>query len=185
MRATVRPSLALGVCLLMMVPVFPKREHKPLPPPSSYKPVNVYDPARDPAKDIKDAIAEATQSKRRILLEVGGDWCIWCHIMDNLFEGHSKLAKLRDTHYVRVKVFYGEENANRDFLAQYPRILDYPHFFVLDSDGTFLHSQGTHSFEHGKTYNETKVSWFLRKWELGSWRRVSPDSPDAFDKPKR
>ena len=40
--------------------------------PVAYEPVHHYDPARDAAKDIDDAVAEAARSGKRVLLEVGG-----------------------------------------------------------------------------------------------------------------
>jgi Thioredoxin-like len=118
------------------------------------------------------------------LLEVGGDWCIWCLIMDNCFHDHPKLEKLRDSHYVRVKIYFGTENPNSQFLSQYPRIPDYPHFFVLDSHGKFLHSQATHGFEHGKTYKDDKIASFLKKWEPGSKHGNTPDPPETPGKHK-
>ena len=38
-----------------------------------------YDPTADPFLDLQQTVSEATSSGRRILLEVGGEWCIWCH----------------------------------------------------------------------------------------------------------
>jgi thiol:disulfide interchange protein len=160
-----KQSMAFGLCLFVMVPMIPKRGHKPPPPaPSDYKPVTVYDAARNPAKDLQDAMREAARTKRRILLEVGGDWCVWCHIMDGFFESHPALQKLRDSHYVRVKINYGKDNPNEEFLSHYPRIAQYPHFFVLDSQGKLLQSQDTGVFEHGRTYNHKKLASFLKKW---------------------
>ena len=123
-----------------------------------------YDVSRDPAKDLKDAIAEATRTHKRILLEVGGEWCVYCHIMDTVFESHPQLKKERDDHYVTLKVNYSKDNPNDSFLSHYPAIVDYPHFFVLDSNGTLMHSQPTHPFEHGKNYNAGKIDAFLKKW---------------------
>lgn len=62
-----------------------------------------------------------------------------------------------------VKVNYSTENPNQEFLSHYPKIPDYPHFFVLDSKGTLLLSQPTHKFEHGRTYNAGKIEDFLKK----------------------
>ena len=164
-RAKMKQSMALGLCLFVMVPMISKRGHKSPPaPPPDYKLVTVYDAARNPAKDLQDAMGEATRSQRRILLEVGGDWCVWCHIMDGFFEGHPALQKLRDSHYVTVKINFGKDNPNEEFLSHYPRIAQYPHFFVLDSQGKLVQSQDTGVFEHGRTYNSKKLASFLKKW---------------------
>jgi thiol:disulfide interchange protein len=153
---------ALGVCLLVAISASAKHPHK-APPPAPPKPVATYDAARDPAKDLQSAIAEATRTKKRILLEVGGDWCVYCNIMDETFASHPQLRKVRDTNYVTLKVNFSKENPNEAFLSHYPKIADYPHFFVLDSKGAFLLSQPTHKFEHGKSYNVSKIDAFLKK----------------------
>ena len=65
-----------------------------------------------------------------------------------------------------MKVNKSDENDNTDFLSKYPEIPGYPHFFVLDQDGTFLHSQGTGELESGQGYDEEVFLSFLKKWKL-------------------
>ena len=167
-RTIVKSLVALAVCLLAFLSMGAKlgRKAPPPPPPTTtgYKPVTVYDASRDPNKDLQDAIAEATRTKKRILMVVGGDWCVYCGMLDNAFEKHQQLRKARDESYVTLKINYSKENPNAVFLSKYPKIPEYPHFFVLDSKGTLLHSEPTHRFEHGKTYNAGKIDSFLKKW---------------------
>ena len=88
-----------------------------------------YDESRDPVKDLQNAMIEATRTnKKRILVDVGGDWCVYCGMMDATFDGHPQLRKVRDTYFVTVKVNYSKENPNDAFLSKYPRIADYPNF---------------------------------------------------------
>ena len=129
-----------------------------------YVPVTVYDPSRDAEKDIQDAVAEAGRTGKRILLEVGGQWCGWCHILDRYFEQSPELTGFREKGFIMVKINYSQENENKAVLARYPEIPGYPHLFVLDSDGKFLHSQGTAELEKGKSYDPEKFFAFLKKW---------------------
>ena len=129
-----------------------------------YVPVTKYDPGRIADQDLKNAVIEAQRTGKRILLEVGGDWCSWCHIMDKYFDQNPNLTNLRDTNYLTVKINWSKENENEKFLGQYPRIPGYPHLFVLDSDGKFLHSQFTGDLEEGQSYYMQKFTDFLRKW---------------------
>ena len=168
-RMTIKSSRALAVCLMVAISMSAEQSPKPAPAAApattaAYQPVTVYDTARDPAKDLQDAIAEATRTNKRILLVVGGDWCIYCGILDNTFATHRQLRKVLDTYFVTVKINYSKENPNDAFLSRYPQIPDYPHFFVLDSKGALLHSQPTHKFEHGKVYNAGRIDDFLKKW---------------------
>ena len=131
---------------------------------SAYTPVTKYDPKRDAARDIDDAIVEAKRSNRRILLVVGGEWCSWCHILENYFAAHPDLKARRDKTFVTVKINFSDENPNEAVLSRYPPSEGYPHIFVLDSDGKFLHSQGTAVLESGKSYDLEKMNDFLTHW---------------------
>lgn len=131
--------------------------------------VDVYDPARDPAEDLKQAISIAQNEKKRIMLELGGDWCIWCKYMDDFYAAHQDLLQFRVDHYVLVKVNVSDENRNEEFLAQFPAPAGYPHIYILDSDGTFLHSQNTVELEDGAdSYVLEVFMTFLQKWVLPS-----------------
>ncbi len=123
-----------------------------------------FDPSRDAAKDIADALQEAGRSGRRVMLDVGGEWCVWCHRLDTLIVRHDSLSSFLHRNYVVVKVNYSKENKNETVLAKYPKIPGYPHLFVLDSRGTLLRSQDTGELESGKGHDPGKVMAFLRAW---------------------
>lgn len=131
---------------------------------AKYIPVEKYDPARNADKDLRDAIIEAQRTGRRILLEVGGDWCKWCHILDRFFAEHPDVVKLREAGFLMVKINFSEENLNKEFLDRFPPVAGYPHFFVLESSGKLLHSQDTGKLEEGEGYNLKKFSSFLEEW---------------------
>ncbi|MGZ5437345.1 MAG: thioredoxin family protein [Pyrinomonadaceae bacterium] len=131
---------------------------------SPYTPVSKYDPKRDAARDIDDAVAEAKRTNRRILLEVGGEWCSWCHILDEFFDKHADLTAMRDKNFVIVKINFSEENPNKEVLSRYGEINGYPHIFVLASDGKLLHSQDTAVFEEGRGYVLERLTTFLTHW---------------------
>jgi hypothetical protein len=123
-----------------------------------------FDPLRDPVRDLEMAKVEAQRGGKRILLDVGGEWCSWCHILDKLVEGDGEIRSFRDANFVWMKVNYSEENQNKAFLSPYPEIKGYPHLFVLDADGKLLHSQFTGDLEKGKGYDRGKVLAFLKEW---------------------
>ena len=131
---------------------------------SKYIPVEKFDPKRDAAKDIRDAIVEAKSSGRRILLDVGGEWCIWCRRLDTLFTQNQDLAELMHKNYVVVKINFSQDNENEKVLSRYPKVKGYPHIFVLGSNGKLLHSQNTGMLESGKHHDPEKVREFLAKW---------------------
>jgi thiol:disulfide interchange protein len=129
-----------------------------------YIPVHTYDPARNAEQDINAAVAEAGRTGKRILLEVGGAWCIWCHIMDDYFEKNPSLLSLREKNFIMVKINFSEENKNEQVLSRYPAVSSYPFIFVLDRGGKLLHAQDTGKLEEGKSYNLAKFMAFLKEW---------------------
>ena len=119
----------------------------------------------DPEANLEFAIGDAQESGRRILLLVGGDWCPWCRALDTFMnETHPEVGAYLHEHFVLMKVYYGKGNYNRAFLAGFPRLVGTPHFFVLDSDGTLLHSQHTEVLEKGRSYDKLKLMAFLQQW---------------------
>ncbi len=123
-----------------------------------------FDPSRDPNKDLAAAVERASKSGQRILLDVGGEWCPWCHKLDAFFTEHQDARDFLHANFVVVKVNFSKENKNEAFLSQYPAVKGYPHLFVLDSTGKFLHSQDTGELESGDHHDHDKVFAFLRKW---------------------
>jgi thioredoxin-related protein len=134
---------------------------------SGYQPVTSYDPGRKPDHDLLEAEAEAHRTHRHILIDVGGQWCIWCKYMDEFFDTHKDLRSYRDQNYVWMKVNMSPENENKPFLSQFPRIPGYPHLFVLDENGKLLHSQPTSPLEQGKGYSPERMKDFLKQWAPG------------------
>jgi thiol:disulfide interchange protein len=129
--------------------------------------VDVYDPARNPAEDLQQAIALAQNQNKRIMIELGGDWCIWCKFMDEFYASHNNILQFRADHYVLVKVNVSDKNMNEDFLSQFPAAAGYPHIYILDMDGTFLHSQDTAELEDGaESYVPAVFMAFLEEWAL-------------------
>jgi hypothetical protein len=122
---------------------------------------SAYDYKRDPAKDLEKAKAAATQQHKRILIEVGGNWCIWCKLLDDFFAEQTDLRELRDRNFVLMKVNMNSYNENFAFLNQYPKIPGYPHFFVLDADGKLIVAKETGSLEQGKGYSAKSLTDFL------------------------
>ena len=131
------------------------------------KPGDKYDPSRDAALDIKLAVEEAKRTNRRVILDIGGEWCPWCHILDAYFVEHKDLAELRDKLYVWIKVNWSAENRNEAVIARYGKVPAYPHLFVLDREGKLVQSQGTSELEEGRSYNFDRMQQFLMRWAGG------------------
>jgi thiol:disulfide interchange protein len=124
-----------------------------------------YEEARDPASDLAVAVERAQREGKRILIQVGGEWCVWCHRLDAYLTEHPAIRQMLAESFLVMKVNWSPGNQNQDFLGQYPPIHGYPHLFVLEEDGTFLHSQDTAELEEGPSYNEGAVLALLERWK--------------------
>jgi len=147
--------------LAMVLPLAARGEHAAE---GTFVPVTSFDPARNAAADIDAAIAEAKRTGKNVLIDVGGDWCIWCRRLDQFFADHRDVADFLHRNYVTVKVNYSKENKNEAVLSRYPKVAGYPHLFILDSSGALLHSQDTGKLEKGKGHDREKVMAFLQAW---------------------
>ena len=123
-----------------------------------------FDPKRDPDQDLRVAMDIASKAGKRILLDVGGEWCIWCRKLDKFFQDNKDVSEFLHKNYVVVKVNWSKENKNEKFLGNYPAVKGYPHLFVLDSKGKLVHSQDTGELESGDHHDYEKVFTFLKKF---------------------
>ncbi|MBS1724425.1 MAG: thioredoxin family protein [Armatimonadetes bacterium] len=123
-----------------------------------------FDPSRDAAKDIEFGVALAKKQNKRVILDVGGEWCPWCKKLDKMFHEDKEVAAALKANYVVIKVNFSQENENKAVLSKYPMIQGYPHLFVLENDGKLLHSQDTGLLETGDHHDHDKVMAFLKKW---------------------
>ena len=125
----------------------------------------IFDDKRDAANDIANAIKLATKQNKHILLDVGGNWCSWCHKLDFTFTTNKDIAQLLKK-YVVVKVNWSRENENKAVLANYPKIVTgFPHLFVLDKTGKLIQDQDSSLLESGDHHDPDKIIAFLTKWK--------------------
>ena len=122
-----------------------------------------FDPLRDAAADVQQALALAQAQRKMVFVDVGGEWCAWCHIFDRFVAARPAVQKALQDHYILVKVNYSPQNRNEAVLSQWPKARGYPHFYVLDAAGKVVASQPSGELESGRDYDEAKLLAFLRR----------------------
>lgn len=127
-----------------------------------------YDPERDAFKDGRAAIELAKSTQRHVLIEVGGDWCKWCHVLDRFLEQNPDIrTRLHET-FVILKVNVSDANDNAAFLAAFPRPLGYPHMYVADKNGSILLSKDTADFLSQGQYSRQRFHEFFEQWTFAN-----------------
>ena len=132
----------------------------------------LYNPHANVTKDVEAALNKAKKEKKHVLLQIGGNWCIWCYRLNSFIQTDTLLKKLTRENYVLYHFNYSPENKNLSYLKKlgYPQRFGFPVLVVLNSDGKQLHTQDSGLLEKGNGYDYEKVKSFLKNW-----------SPAAFD----
>ena len=125
----------------------------------------IYDASRNPNADGRDALKLAKETNRKVLIEVGGDWCSWCFVLDRFIRENPRLELRLHQIFVVLKVNISEKNDNSEFMAVFPPAQGYPHMYVTDSSGNILSSQDTADFRENKQYSEARFMAFFDRWK--------------------
>lgn len=127
-----------------------------------------YDASADAAAEIRSAIATAQATNRHVLIQVGGNWCIWCKRLDKLLRENDACREALNSSYVLVHVNYSDENKNQAVMRDlgFPQRFGFPVWVVLDGQGKRLHIQDSGAMEakRGTKHDPEKVLWVLNNW---------------------
>ena len=126
----------------------------------------IYNPAADAKAEIAAAVKTAQAQHKNVLLQIGGNWCIWCLRFNELVTTDLMLNKYMNDNFVVLHVNWSPENKNEKVLADlgYPQRFGFPVFVVLDGKGTRLHTQNSGYLEEGKGHSKAKVMEFFQGW---------------------
>ena len=105
----------------------------------------LYNPAADAKAEIAAAVKTAQAQHKNVLLQIGGNWCIWCLRFNDLVTKDAELNKYMNDNFVVLHVNWSPENKNKKVLADlgYPQRFGIPVFVVLDGKGTRLYTQNS------------------------------------------
>jgi len=124
-----------------------------------------YNEHADPFKDAVAALKLAKKTHRNVLIEVGGDWCTWCHRMDSFLAQNPKVYNALHQHYVLLKVSVSDANNNAKFMNSLPPVLGYPHMYVSTNNGKIIRSKDTAELQQHGDYSVANWLTFLAKWQ--------------------
>lgn len=126
----------------------------------------VYDDQRNPFDDANSALALAKKTNRNVLIEIGGNWCTWCHKMDAFLLQNPNVYQALHSKYVLLKISVSDTNENDDFMKALPPVLGYPHMYVSTASGKMLLSKDTAELQDSEGYSTEYWLEFLQQWQL-------------------
>ncbi|WP_332032958.1 thioredoxin family protein [Kaistella sp.] len=126
-----------------------------------------YNATENAEARIDELVKKAKAENKNIILQAGGNWCIWCLRFNNFVQTTPELKGIVDANYLYYHLNYSPENKNEKVFAKYDNPgakFGYPVFVVLDQSGKMIHTQDSAVLEEGKGYSKEKVKAFFEKW---------------------
>ncbi|HEY2722376.1 MAG TPA: thioredoxin family protein [Chitinophagaceae bacterium] len=127
----------------------------------------LYNPDENAEGAIAKAVAQAKAEKKHVLIEIGGNWCIWCARFNDFTTNDRQIDSIMKASYVIYHLNYSKDNFNAKLLAKYgyPQRFGFPVFLILNADGQLIHTQNSGYLEDGKkSYDHDKVFGFFADW---------------------
>lgn len=130
----------------------------------------VYDETANAKTQITEAVTKAKKENKHVLLQIGGNWCPWCILFDNLVTTNEEIVNYLNKNYEVVHVNYSKNNKNEDVLAElkHPERFGFPVFVILDENGNLIHTQNSSYLESKevKGHDPKEVLAFLKGWSF-------------------
>lgn len=126
-----------------------------------------YHPEENAEEKIKKLILQAKKEKKNIILQAGGNWCVWCLRFNNFVKKTPELKEIVDRNYLYYHLNFSPENKNEKVFTKYGdpgKKYGYPVFIILDKNGKMIHVQNSEVLEEGKGYSVEKTKEFFNKW---------------------
>lgn len=136
----------------------------------------IYDDTRDPFEDARSALTLAKETNRQVLIEIGGNWCSWCHKMDDFLAKNPDIFQALHANFVLLKINVSDSNENEAFMDALPPVLGYPHMYVSTASGKMILSKDTAELLAGSEYSREQWLTFIDKWSLNQWLANSEEN---------
>ncbi|GLX78723.1 hypothetical protein tinsulaeT_20630 [Thalassotalea insulae] len=126
----------------------------------------IYNDQADPFKDAVAAIKLAKATNRNVLIEIGGNWCTWCHKMDAFLAENPDVYQTLHQNFVLLKINVSDSNNNEAFMNSLPPVLGYPHMYVSTASGKMILSKDTAELLATEDYSRQAWLEFLNRWSV-------------------
>lgn len=131
----------------------------------------IYDETADGRTQIEEALEEAEDSGKLVLITWGANWCGWCHHLEDQMEASRDVQKLLNEHHIAIHIDMGHRDKHMDLAREYGlefNDLKIAHMTVLDAQGKVVGNQTSGdrlvTLDNGdKIYSAELVAEFLRE----------------------
>jgi thiol:disulfide interchange protein len=130
---------------------------------------HIYDSEAEGEQQLAAALTQARKEGKRVLLNLGADWCSDSQAMHRLLTGDPRFSDELRRHFVMVLVDVnqrGSANRNPHLVARLgnPLTRGIPVLLVLSPDGTVLNSDPAERLSDDAHTDPERVLRYLAKW---------------------
>ena len=135
-------------------------QSKDLPQPLPFP----YDEKADATADVDAAFARARASGKRVLIDLGGNWCPDCRILSGVMD-LPEVKPFIAGHFETVAVDVGRFNRNLHIPERFKagKVAGVPWLIIAEPDGTAVHSSYEVTDNGFAQKPQAMVNW-LAKW---------------------
>lgn len=126
-----------------------------------------YYPEANAQKDIDSLLLIAKSQGKKLIIQAGGNWCIWCLRFNHYIHHTPEVKKLLEDNFLYYHLNYSNENKNEEVFNKYAPeggALGYPFFIAMDNEGRVIAVHDSGSLESGKGYDKEKVMALFNSW---------------------
>lgn len=124
-----------------------------------------YDSRVDADAALAATIARAKASGKRVLIDLGGNWCTDCRILAAVME-LPELKTFLAKHYEIVEIDVGRMNKNMQIPARYgvTKLDGVPTVLIVETDGTLINATNSADLADARSMNPQGIADWLARW---------------------
>ena len=127
-----------------------------------------YDENANAGAAVDAAFARAKKNGKRVLIDMGGNWCGDCIVLANLMQ-LPELKRFMGAHFEIVSVDIGRYNKNMDIPQRFgaaDRVKSggVPSIIVAEPDGTFVNKNDMSALEDARHMTPQGIANWLAQW---------------------
>jgi thiol-disulfide isomerase/thioredoxin len=129
-------------------------------------PARPYDENADANTAVANAFAKAKAEHKRVLIDLGGNWCADCRILAGVME-LPEVQQFVDAHYVVVSVDVGRFNRNLQIPARFgitQRLEGVPSVLIATPDGTLVDKGHIAALADARSMTPQAIADWLAQW---------------------
>ena len=128
--------------------------------------VQPYNEAANADGQVAAAFARAQKSKKRVLIDLGGNWCVDCIVLAN-FVRLPEMRRFMEAHYEEVLVDVGRFNRNLQIPARFgitERLKGVPALLIATPDGKLVNGENIFATADAHTMTPQAIAAYLAKY---------------------